>query len=81
LKTANDTKIAYTAVFEQETGGGWAAYVPDLPTVLVSGNTREEAERLVREGIELYIELLQEEGKPLPPVAFHAQKIEVLATA
>jgi predicted RNase H-like HicB family nuclease len=73
-------KIAYT-VFEQETGGGWAAYVPDLPTVLVSADTREEAERLVREGIELYIELLREEGKPLPPPAFHAQRIEVAAHA
>jgi hypothetical protein len=39
-------KIAYTAVFEQESNGGWAAYVPDLPIVLVSADTREEAERL-----------------------------------
>ncbi len=61
-------KIAYTAVFEQETNGGWAAYVPDLPTVLVSADTREEAEQLVREGIEIYVELLQEEVSP-----FHRQ--------
>jgi predicted RNase H-like HicB family nuclease len=75
------TKIAYTAVFEQENGGGWAAYVPDLPTVVVSADTREEAERLVREGVELYVELLHEEGKPLPPAAFHTQQIEVFANA
>ena len=81
MKPTKPTKIAYTAVFERESGGGWAAYVPDLPTVLVSADTREEAERLVREGVELYIELLQEEGKPLPPVVFHAQQIEVLAPA
>jgi len=74
-------KIAYTAVFEQETGGGWAAYVPDLPTILVSADTREETERLVREGIELYVKFLQEEGKPLPPAAFHTQQIEVGAHA
>ena len=74
-------KIAYTAVFEQESNGGWAAYVPDLPTVLVSADTREEAERLVREGIELYVELLHEEGKPLPPAAFQTQQIEVAANA
>jgi predicted RNase H-like HicB family nuclease len=72
-------KITYTAVFEQESNGGWAAYVPDLPTVLVSADTREEAERLVREGIELYVELLHEEGKPLPPAAFQTQQIEVAA--
>ncbi len=74
-------KIAYTAVFEQETGGGWAAYVPDLPTVLVSADTRGETEQLLREAIELYIELLQEKGKPLPPAAFQTQQIEVLAHA
>jgi len=74
-------KVAYTAVFEQEAGGGWAAYVPDMPTVLVSADTREEAERLVREGMELYLELLREEGKPLPPAAFQAQAIEVAAHA
>ncbi len=74
-------RIAYTAVFEQEIGGGWAAYVPDLPTVLVSADTREEAERLVTEGIELYVELLHEEGKPLPAAAFHTQQIEVAMNA
>jgi predicted RNase H-like HicB family nuclease len=74
-------RVACTAVFEQEKSGGWAAYVPDLPTVLVSADSREEAERLVREGIELYLELLHEEGKPLPPAAFQAKQFEVATHA
>jgi predicted RNase H-like HicB family nuclease len=74
-------KIAYTAVFEQEAEGGWAAYVPDLPTVLASSDTRAETERLIREGIEFYLELLQESGKPLPPAAFQTQQIEILMHA
>ena len=73
--------ISYTAVFEQETNGGWAAYVPDLPTVVASADTREEAARLIREGIELYLEMLQEDGKPVPPAVFQVQQIEVLTHA
>ena len=74
-------KIAYTAVFEQESEGGWAAYVPDLPTVLASADTRIEAEQLIREGIEMYLELLSEEGKPIPPAAFQTEQIEVVLYA
>ena len=73
--------LAYTAVFEQELNGGWAAYVPDLPTVLASADTREETEKLIREGIELYLELLHEQGKPIPFANFHTQRIEVSAAA
>jgi predicted RNase H-like HicB family nuclease len=71
--------LTYTVVFEQESNGGWAAYVPDLPTVLVSADTREETERLIREGMEIYLDLLQEEGKPLPSPIFQTQRIEVSA--
>jgi predicted RNase H-like HicB family nuclease len=73
--------VAYTAVFEQESNGGWAAYVPDLPTVLASGDTRQEVERLIREGVELYLELLHDQGKPLPSANFHTERIEVSAAA
>jgi predicted RNase H-like HicB family nuclease len=32
----------------------YAAYVPDLPGVIATGKTREEVERRIREGIEIY---------------------------
>jgi predicted RNase H-like HicB family nuclease len=34
----------------------WGAYVPDLPGCVAVAETRDEALRLIREAIELYIE-------------------------
>jgi predicted RNase H-like HicB family nuclease len=55
----------YLAVLEQGTTG-WGAYVPDLPTILATGATREEVERRVREAVELYLEELASHGEPPP---------------
>ncbi len=45
---------------------GYGAYAPDLPIVLAVGDTREEVERLMREGIALHLETLRERGEPIP---------------
>ena len=37
----------YLVVIEHE-GDSWGAYVPDLPGVGVSGETRDEVEQLIR---------------------------------
>jgi predicted RNase H-like HicB family nuclease len=58
--------MQYLAVLEQG-ATGWGAYVPDLPTILATGATREEVERRVREAVELYLEELADRGE-LPPV-------------
>ena len=55
----------YAAVFEK-TATGWSAYVPDLPGLGVSAKSIEEAERLLREGIEFHLEGLREDGLPVP---------------
>jgi predicted RNase H-like HicB family nuclease len=44
----------------------WGAYVPDLPGCVAVAETRDEALRLIREAIELYIEGLREQGQPVP---------------
>jgi len=56
----------YTVIFETGDGGGWSAYVPDLPGLGVSGDSYEETERLIREGIEIHIAGLREFGYPVP---------------
>ena len=38
----------------EEAPNNYAAYVPDLPGVIATGKTREEVERRIREGIEIY---------------------------
>lgn len=57
--------LEYVVVYEQ-TPANWSAYVPDLPGCIAAGDTRDEVEQLIREGIALYLESLQEEGEPVP---------------
>jgi len=46
--------------------GYWVAQCPSLPPCISQGTTKEEAITNIKEAIELYIELLQEEGRPIP---------------
>ena len=46
----------------------WGAHVPDLPGCVAVGETTDEVLRLVREAIDLDIEVLRQDGLPeLPP--------------
>ena len=44
----------------------YGASVPDLPGCVAAADTREETLKLIREGIEIYIELTLEDGDPVP---------------
>ena len=55
----------YLVIYERS-DSGWGAYCPDLPGFGVVGDTREEAERLIREGIAFHIEGLRSHGEPVP---------------
>jgi predicted RNase H-like HicB family nuclease len=57
----------------------WGAYCPDLPGLGVAAGSREEAEELIREGIELHIESLREHGEPVPPPTSAAGMVTVAA--
>ncbi len=46
--------------------GYWVAQCPSLPPCISQGKTREEAIANIQEAIELYIEVLQEEGRVIP---------------
>ncbi len=46
--------------------GYWIAEVPSLPGCITQGKTREEAVENVKEAIELYIDVLREDGHPIP---------------
>lgn len=55
----------YAVVIEKgETSYG--AYVPDLPGCVAVGETLEEVETLIKEAIQIYLEVLQEDGLPIP---------------
>jgi predicted RNase H-like HicB family nuclease len=68
----------YAVVFEK-TANGWSAYAPDLPGLGVAAETIEETEQLLREGIELHIEGLREDGLPIPEPSTRVMQLAVPA--
>jgi predicted RNase H-like HicB family nuclease len=57
----------YLVVIEKAPDGSYSAYVPDLPGCVACGDSADEARQLIREGIQLHIESLRENGDPVPP--------------
>ena len=68
----------YLVVFEW-TGNNYSAYVPDLPGCISTGKTFEDTEKNIREAMELYIDTLREDGKPIPEPATKAKPVTVAA--
>jgi predicted RNase H-like HicB family nuclease len=57
--------MEYMVVIEQGEDS-YGAYVPDLPGCVAVGDTREEALALIQEAIVLHLEMLREDGLPIP---------------
>ncbi len=68
----------YAVVFEK-TSNGWSAYAPDLPGLGVAAATIEETEQLLREGIELHIEGMREDGLPIPEPSTRVMQLAIPA--
>jgi predicted RNase H-like HicB family nuclease len=66
----------YLVVYEQADDGGWGAYLPDLPGVVAMGASRDEVERLIHEGVEIYVEEMTA-GERLPEPAAAAGTITI----
>jgi predicted RNase H-like HicB family nuclease len=69
----------YLVIFKQGKDGGWGAYAPDLPGLGVAAETREEVEQLIREGLQIHIDALREDGLPIPEPTTTADRIFVAA--
>jgi antitoxin HicB len=54
---------------EQDEDGRWSAVVPTLPGCATWGYTKEEAMESIREAAQAYVEVLFEDGDPLPKEA------------
>jgi predicted RNase H-like HicB family nuclease len=68
----------YAAVFER-TSTGWSAYVPDLPGLGVAAKTRPQTEKLLRQGIQMHIAGLREDGLPIPEPQTHVMRLAIPA--
>ncbi len=56
MKRTTISQSEYQAVFQEELGGGFSVWVPDLPGCASQGQTLEEALENIKEAIELYLE-------------------------
>jgi predicted RNase H-like HicB family nuclease len=76
LVEINPRKIQYlTLVTQEEATDGSLVYraeIPDLPGCMSHGDTREEALQNLEEAMDLYIETLVEQGRPIPPTPLKA---------
>ncbi len=50
----------------EKAGRNYSAYSPDLPGCVATGATREDAETMMHEAIELHVHGLVEDGLPIP---------------
>lgn len=68
----------YVVIIEKGEAG-WGAYVPDLPGCVAAADTRDDVEKLIREAIPLHIEMMQEQGLPVPEPSTAAAVVSVAA--
>jgi predicted RNase H-like HicB family nuclease len=57
--------------------GYWVAECPSLPPCISQGRTREDAIENIREAIQLYLEVLEDEGRPIPEDHYETIAVEV----
>lgn len=57
--------------------GFWVAECPSLPGCISQGLTRQEAIQNIREAIELYIDVLEEDNLPVPEERFESILVAV----
>ncbi len=56
----------YTVIFEPAEEGGYIVFVPALPGCVTQGETFEDAQIMVKDAIDGYISILEEENKEIP---------------
>ncbi len=71
------------SVSRSKAGESYGAHVPDLPGCVSVGETEEEALALIRDAIELHLELhlvdLRRRGEPIPALSSTAREVELAA--
>lgn len=65
----------YLVIYAQGDDGGWGAYSPDLEGVFALGKTRAEVEERMHEAVAAWVELLADEGTPVPEPRHHADYV------
>jgi len=67
------------AIVIEKTDSNYAAYVPDLPGCVVTGDSVQETEKLILEAIKFHLDGLREDGLPIPAPSSQVEYVEVAA--
>lgn len=67
------------AIVLEDAGPNWAAYVPDLPGCVATGDSPEDVARMIQEAIEMHLEGMAEDGLPIPEPSSRVDYVDVAA--
>lgn len=56
----------FNVIFQAEPEGGFTAIVPSLPGCVTYGKTLKNAQEMVLEAVELYLESVKKHAEPMP---------------
>lgn len=56
----------YLVIYERGDEGDWGAHSPDVEGVFALGTSRDEVEARMAEALAAHLEVLRDEGRPIP---------------
>jgi predicted RNase H-like HicB family nuclease len=65
------------AVVYHKTRTGYSAEVPDLPGCIAAAKTMKQTERLMKEAIEMHLEMMKEMGEKISAPVTHTNYVHV----
>jgi predicted RNase H-like HicB family nuclease len=72
--------MKYAVIFERAPNN-WAAYVPDLPGCMTTGQTLDETKSNIAEAVRGHLNTLREFGEAIPEPTSLAGEVEVVTAA
>ena len=67
----------YLVIYEKS-ADGYSAYVPDLPGCTSAGSDRDEIEANIVEAIKLHLDVMEDEGLPIPESTSDSQMLVLM---
>ena len=68
------------AIIIEDVGSNFAAYAPDVPGCVATGQTIDEVTSRMETALEMHFELMREHGEPIPAATSRASNVHVHGT-
>lgn len=84
MKQRSSRQFRFSVIITPEEEGGYSAIVPDLPGCISEGDTLEACQANIAEAMELWLEVAQENGDPIPaprPIILSSVQVTVPLSA